>query len=246
MPHCSYCREIGHNIRTCQDPSIKEELNTYLAFWIGPDLILENIISFTEHARRVLRRQIKKESRHLIRAISIRYCEPVSNPSLAKHIDNIVDRIAAEAVRVNEMNEEQREQWCMEVTGMSMWDWQDHLDDIDEEIADADAEPKKHPVYDIILNLAAEPSECHEECAICQEEKPADRFDKTQCSHSFCHECITTHLESKQYNRASCPLCRTEITSLETTVQELYESLYSRFSETGALMKDCLHMWGLE
>jgi hypothetical protein len=49
-------------------------------------------------------------------------------------------------------------------------------------------------------------------------------------------------LESKQYNRASCPLCRTEITSLETTVQELYESLYSRFSETACLMKDGLYL----
>ena len=273
MPHCDYCYGIDHTIRTCRDPSIKAELNKYFAYWIAPDLILANI-TFTYLRRRVLWIQINSESLqepNRIRAISIHYCRQRHNASIAAHVDSIVDRIVAEAVLVNQLDEEQREEWCMEVTGMSILDWQDHIneiveeidadeiveeidaDEIDEEIAvdeideeiDAD-EPKKYPVYDIILKTDAEPTDCYQECAICQEEKPANRFDKTQCSHSFCQECISMHLESKRYNRASCPLCRTEITSLETTDQQCYESLYSCFSETGALMKDCLHMWGLE
>lgn len=207
--------------------------------------------------RRVVREQIEIASRddiHLIRAISIRYCNQRPTAPISTHIDSIVDRITEEAVYVNQLNEEQREEWCLAVTRMTMWDWQDYLsylddlDEMEEELA-ADKEEtdtKKYPVYDIILKTDGEPSDCHQECAICQEEKPVDRFDKTQCSHSFCHECISTHLETKNYNRASCPLCRADIMSLETKTQQCYDSLYSRFSETGALMKDCLHMWGLE
>jgi hypothetical protein len=192
---------------------------------------------------------------HLIRAISIHYCQQRPTASISRHIDSIVDRIATEVIHVNQLDEEQREEWCLNVTNMTISEWQDYenelYDDPEDRIAlqaayEADTDTKKYPVYDIILKTDCEPSECHEECAICQEEKPSDRFDKTQCGHSFCQECISTHLETKRYNRATCPLCRTDIMSLETTNQQCYESLYSCFSETGAFMKDCLHMWGLE
>ena len=249
---CSLCYGEGHNIRTCQDPHIIEELNDLFTEWIAEDLVFDVLTRFTEEYRPVLKRYITTHlSVQMIRAIGIQYCHHHLNAPLEVHLSSIIDRIFAEVEHVLLLTPEQKDEWCQVVTGMSMNEYLfivggsfDMDFDYDEETR-GEIEEDKYPAYDIILKSVSGELDTTLECAVCQEETSASRFHKTQCCHSFCHDCISTHLTLKRVNRAVCPLCRADIISLEATDQRCYDSLYCNFSESGALMKDCEQLWGI-
>jgi hypothetical protein len=251
MPsRCSLCRAEGHNIRTCQDPSINDELMNLFSDWIAEDLVFGELETMTEEYRPVLKRHIREHlSVPLIRAIGIQYGRQGRiNVPLDVHLSSIVDVIFKEAERVIRFSPQQKEEWCQLVTGMSMNEYlslrEDMLDDYYGE-PDGVIEEDKSPAYEIILKSVSGEVDTMLDCAVCQEENPASRFHKTQCSHSFCHDCISTHLTVKRFHRAKCPLCRADIISLEATDLQCYDSLYCNFSEIGALMKDCEKLWNL-
>ena len=79
------------------------------------------------------------------------------------------------------------------------------------------------------------------ECVICQEDKPLLDCNTTNCGHSFCHGCITKHIESKGKQRPPCPLCRTPITSLEIKDIENFEKINHNFGRAASILKDCLN-----
>ena len=251
MPsRCSFCHAEGHNIRTCQDPRIIEELNDLFTEWIAEDLVLDilSITRFIEEYRPVLKRYIRMRlSVQMIRAIGIQYCHHRLNTPLEVHISSIIDRIFAEVEHVLMLSPEQKEEWCQVVTGMYMNEYLFIVGGSFQPIHfDEEIEEDKYPVYDIILKPVSGELDTMLECVVCQEETPSSRFHKTQCGHSFCHDCISTHLTLKCFDRAKCPLCRADIISLEATDQQCYDSLYCNFSEMGALMKDCEKLWELE
>jgi len=51
------------------------------------------------------------------------------------------------------------------------------------------------------------------ECPICLDAFSLEATYETNCRHSFCVECTTTHLKKDTHNK--CPMCRTKITALE-------------------------------
>lgn len=251
MPsRCSFCHAEGHNIRTCQDPCINDELMELFEEWIAEDLVFNVLDTIREEYRPVLKRYIRMRlSVQMIRAIGIQYCHHRLNTPLEVHISSIIDRIFAEVEHVLMLSPEQKEEWCQSVTGMSMDEYLSLREDmlLDDYYGEPDGfiEEDKSPAYDIILKSVSGEVDAMLECAVCQEEIHASRFHKTQCSHSFCHDCISTHLTLKRFHRAKCPLCRADIISLEATDLQCYDSLYCNFSEMGALMKDCEKLWNL-
>ena len=255
MPsRCRFCHAEGHNIRTCEDPRIIDELNALMVEWIAEDLVLDTLTRITEEMRDRMMRSIRSHlSVEMIRAISIQYCDVGRlNAPLEVHIYSIIERIFDEVERVIRFTPEQKEEWCWMTTGMSMNAYLAIVEasfdmdfDYNQETA-GDIKEDKYPVYDIILKPVSGELDTTLECAVCQEETLAGRFDKTQCGHSFCHDCISTHLTLKRFDRAKCPLCRADIISLEATDLQCYDSLYCNFSEMGALMKDCEKLWELE
>ena len=67
-------------------------------------------------------------------------------------------------------------------------------------------EDKTHPEYSTDVDEA-----CHE-CPICYNEYKIGKMLLTECGHSYCRDCITTHLNTGK--ECNCPLCRTEIKNL--------------------------------
>ena len=253
MPsRCSFCHAEGHNIRHCEDPRIIDELNALMVEWVAEDLVLDTLTRITEEMRYRMRRYILSHlSVKMIRAISIQYGRAGTGTTLSIHIANIIELIFDEVERVIHFTPEQKEEWCWMRTGMSMNEYLAIVEasfdmdfDYNEETA-GDIKKDKYPVYDIILKPVSGELDTTLECVVCQEEIPAGRFHKTQCGHSFCHDCISTHLTLKRFDRAKCPLCRADIISLEATDLQCYDSLYCNFSEMGALMKDCEKLWEL-
>jgi hypothetical protein len=78
------------------------------------------------------------------------------------------------------------------------------------------------------------------ECVICQEDKPILDCNTINCGHSFCHGCITKHINSKGKDRPSCPLCRTPIISLQIKDIENFQNFEHNFGRIGNILKDCV------
>jgi hypothetical protein len=56
-------------------------------------------------------------------------------------------------------------------------------------------------------------------CSICLTAEP---YYQTQCGHDFC-SCLFQHMI--EYGKQSCPMCRTNLTSVRTTSEPCYQSL---------------------
>ena len=50
-------------------------------------------------------------------------------------------------------------------------------------------------------------------CCICMETKETTDICRLNCTHTFCHGCITQHVEVNTRNKC-CPLCRNMITTI--------------------------------
>lgn len=75
------------------------------------------------------------------------------------------------------------------------------------------------------------------ECYICFEpDVRAVDMVETNCNHSFCHRCVTTHLENIKFRHVApdCPMCRTQISVLTTKDIEILTDLDQRYSQLTA------------
>ena len=241
---CSFCEAEGHNIRTCNDPEIGREYRFLLGSWVYQRLWGDDF-SFTERTRGVLMNFISRIPDPIIRAIGVQYGHERSNASTDRHIASIVAHIATIEIDLDQRNREQREVWCMNTFGMTIEQLEIYYDNLyttsfsfsSHGHSPRETEDAKS-AYEILFKPEESKPDMELECVICQTEKPADSFLKTKCDHSFCQGCICSYLESKRFRSVSCPLCRTEITALETTDQECYELLCIHFGEMGILMNE--------
>lgn len=78
---------------------------------------------------------------------------------------------------------------------------------------------------DLRYNIIIENFEISDEdrnCCICFEIKEAERICKLNCAHTFCINCMNQHLQRNEI----CPLCRTNITSIQVQNNNGRESLH--------------------
>ena len=54
-------------------------------------------------------------------------------------------------------------------------------------------------------------------CCICMETPHTDKICQTNCQHKFCVDCLTQYTKTKQ----TCPLCRTLITDISVSTEEI-------------------------
>ena len=75
------------------------------------------------------------------------------------------------------------------------------------------------PKKEIIVNTIKieEEIQQEEECPICLKNCSIDSCFTTNCNHIYCITCLHKHMSTKtNKNYCKCPLCRTEITMLES------------------------------
>ena len=70
------------------------------------------------------------------------------------------------------------------------------------------------------------------QCPICYDETPEIHFMTTNCNHTFCNTCITTHLETERNKRhPHCPMCRSTITTMDIKSITLFDEFSNRYNE---------------
>jgi Zinc finger, C3HC4 type (RING finger) len=264
MPHCSYCRNPGHNIRSCNDPSIwalwKSLIVTFLIPKIGSAFTIQDkwsILGFLS----------SEYSEDTVRAacIGITRKNHGSASYVQHHHRNDLYNYMVDLLRnISDQPVERRTYWISRFTGELRTETEEANpinDEVDVliqnevDIEDPDSvtwiedrtpmpitvEPS-FPIINPIMLCLETHSELQTlvECAICQEDKPTLDSNTTNCGHSFCHGCITRHIESKGKRTPPCPLCRTPITSLEIKDVENFCSIEHRFGRTASILKDCI------
>jgi hypothetical protein len=229
--NCSYCRLSGHNIRYCTHPYIEEawkyvlggmpfrlpsELRTYMQESYGAiDHYLSNILD-----------------NQLLYAVGIQYGNGRMTDTQEEQVYNIMNQMFTEIERFESMNqEEQREflSWLYETDGENLGlVFIQEGEGVGEGLGEEEQIPILIEPVILCLETSAELCELFE-CSICMEEQKIINQNTTNCQHSFCHDCICRHIDSSK-NSSSCPLCRTQITSLEVKDMEHYETIRQKYN----------------
>jgi hypothetical protein len=69
------------------------------------------------------------------------------------------------------------------------------------------------------------------QCPICYDEMPEIHFMTTNCNHTFCNTCITTHLETERNKRhPHCPMCRSTITTMDIKSITLFDEFSNKYN----------------
>jgi hypothetical protein len=58
------------------------------------------------------------------------------------------------------------------------------------------------------------------ECPICYDEKELKNFVKLGCNHDFCKDCVISTMKTNHSTNLCCALCRTEVTKIESRTIE--------------------------
>lgn len=82
-------------------------------------------------------------------------------------------------------------------------------------------EDNRRPVSAIIRKHIVYHEKCLEvedipfECGICYDEMSVTKAVRLNCNHDFCKDCTLTHVEKTKSYLVPCPMCRTNITTIQ-------------------------------
>jgi len=69
------------------------------------------------------------------------------------------------------------------------------------------------------------------QCPICYDDTPEINLMTTNCNHTFCNTCITTHLDTERNKRRPhCPMCRTTMTTMNIKSIILFEEFSNKYN----------------
>lgn len=69
------------------------------------------------------------------------------------------------------------------------------------------------------------------QCPICYDDTPEINLMTTNCNHTFCNSCITTHLHSERNKRhPHCPMCRSAVTTMNIKSIILFEEFSNKYN----------------
>lgn len=228
---CSYCRNQGHIITTCND----ERLINFQTTLINrrdelrevPSIDLNNKISYFQT-------WLCSQDNNLIKSFAMRFCGAYTRNNLELCIQKIINYI-----------------WDTEQTpfgflaplheyiplpAISIMDIPDQFDYINltEFLADMinvnnmNEEPIQNRKYKInpILCLDAEGLDIEEDCNICFEKTKFRNMITLNCNHKFCGDCVSqTFKKCNKFKLPNCAMCRTKTDWLLVNDQKILDKL---------------------
>ena len=184
---CSICGGYFHNVSRCSDPRIHQTWN-YIFYIIN--LRSPDAMEYLDDARTFLETDV---SSNIITAIGIQYANSDNSNSREDHITYILNRVRVEIEMVNELSFDMREEYLQREYPSVRDD--DMVLQHNINIQQYSLDHKKQDI----------------ECPICLEDTEFSMVNQTNCEHKFCHTCLLNHMKTK----TNCPLCRTEITTID-------------------------------
>lgn len=203
---CSFCQSVGHNIRGCEDERI-------LTIWEQMYFMGNIITPITGMANwRDIHRLLEDTPWNVTVAVAIKYCSAkiADKNNKEKILDLIYDSLWRH--------------WS------NYW-WTRELQDLfDKEVEML--KPKNQWTISTALLCVETEAELKDpvDCPICLETYQKIQSISTNCNHTFCKDCMCSHIDHAT-QKPSCPMCRTDITSMEIKDVEIFHEINKKYSE---------------
>jgi hypothetical protein len=240
---CSFCRNTGHNISTCNDMRLVDFERLCI--------IRKTNLGISEFRNWLL--DYSLESPSITRAYAVRYCGCNIRSYMHLCVSHIIERINSLNVTApvnsntehsTEFNQRLRRS---EENLLGLAELRNRLgrptrenltninlqNNISRRDLIAAVEIFRHfinSVYEEAIqnrkfNIQTNVVECshtnHCECDICYESKLKPEFVKLNCGHEFCKDCIKQSLKNVRTENPQCAFCRAEIVNMELTSEDI-------------------------
>jgi hypothetical protein len=241
---CSFCRNNGHNILTCNDVRLVEFEQLCVA--------RQSSLGIDEFRIWLLDYSLELPS--IARAYAVRFCGCTIRSYMHICVSHIIERINRLNVNtpliLNEDNETESNQTLrqseenlleqirqrMDVlerlsTGnviqvelnnnVLLRDIINIVESVRDFINNFHEEDMNNRKFDIQTNIVecVNKNEC--ECSICYDSKMKPEFVKLNCGHEFCKDCIKQSLKNVRTENPQCAFCRAEIKNMELTNEDI-------------------------
>ena len=230
---CSHCRQLGHNIRGCNDEELANVWNNVLHMGDSTKINYSQD-DFAEQGR-YLSCDI---SYRIVRAMAIRFCGARLSDLSYAIFDKIFISVKAKYAQWNTY-------WLSQPNNETMFDMDELDDSIDLsdsiEIIDVSNEEniyeinKKNVwrVQPLMFCLETEIELSDKlDCPICFDSIKKIQTLTTNCQHIFCKDCLCKHMDIHSiYNAPACPMCRTTIKTVEIKDIDFYDEIHEKYTE---------------
>lgn len=228
---CSFCRERGHNITTCNSDRLSEFENTC-------SIQVRNMTSQYDFKNWIM--QNYRHDQLLLKTFAIRKFCITSRASVYYCIDLITDYMYRN-YRSNPITQDETDNlvnilYNLRTPQQNINNNYQHTDSIrllqilySIILPNRILEPIRHSIISSYTNDENENIQLSCECNICWEQKEVKNFVKLDCNHEFCKDCLVKSLKADQRATPCCALCRAEIYTLKSRTIEINNELNSIF-----------------
>jgi len=233
---CSFCRNSGHNIQTCNDT----RLYNFEAFCLFhyrtttvelfKNILLEystsSPIVVRAYSSRFCGTNIRANLLNCVNAITLRIRNIISlEPATASQTPEPQMPEAGRTVEVDQPSNHNLDHATASGQDMSTY-YQDVGQFIDmilnlrrSYLLNEYVSNRKFDIEREIINCD-NTEQC--ECNICYENQSKQEFVQLNCGHEFCKDCIKQSLKNVRTENPQCAFCRSEIRKLSISNNEIY------------------------
>ena len=248
---CSFCRQPGHNLQTCNSDRLREfeaicatqvlQTNTQDDFknWLNQNYMSEQLLikAFAVKKFRItIRTSIERCVDLTAEYIFMIYKNTNETVEIVEHENEFENDLMTFIQALSNERQEEIQEEILEERRIS-----EHQQNIVMEnmlmremfIAmmsriinrTLQTENNKFKIISTINNNKNENIDQLCECSICYDNKELKNFVKLSCNHEFCKECIIETMKINQNKNLCCALCRGEIKSIESRTNEVINEM---------------------
>jgi hypothetical protein len=240
---CSFCRQPGHNLTTCNSNRLREfeaicasqvlQTNTQddLKNWLCQNYMSDHLLikAFAIKKFRVTTRTSIDNCIDLItQYIFATYKNNNENIEIIEHENQFENDLMTfieelSTIREEEIQENRRiseiqqfrvmENMLMREMFIAMMSRLVNRTLIDEN--------NKFQIVSTVNNNENEDISQLCECNICYDEKELKNYVKLGCKHEFCKDCVINTMKTSNNNKLCCAFCRTEVSKIESRTKQV-------------------------
>ena len=237
-PKCSYCNKPGHKINNCNNIERIKKINDEI---VERTIFSRMVIRNHFIAKKYLRLYLCSHSE--INLLMLCYYTKLKKYSTeykkSSYIILLVDyyyeklnqNLNTLTFMLNTISDENYVKYTDEILNNSV---SLNLDFEVEEMILVYAYKYRPPQRKFNIQLVTNPhppTYTNNECPICYETYPPDEIIRTDCSHNYCKECLTSYFKSLNNNNRppTCACCRKTIITLEIRDKKTQEEIQKKY-----------------
>lgn len=240
---CSFCYQIGHNIKRCNDSRIQN----FEEQCINAKFLLEIMYISNEHTNIFRRWLVDKylQNRWIVITFAIRKCYCTLTSSVELCFNSIIsyifytrveeNTILNPFINTNNNISTQNRNSILEAREILILAGYSN-ENILEMLTNTEAinwlsTYHDNIKYNIVTTFEEDCQDITSDCSICFENYGSKNFVKLNCSHSFCNDCIIKTIKTINTNNPRCALCRTEISNITTYTNKIKNKINKTLSQ---------------